>query len=71
LFSEVELLVHFHILNQHYRVEIEILNIYYQITTAMNHSQNEKLKLTIITEKPKSQPGYIEVLKSNMIINKT
>jgi hypothetical protein len=37
----------------------------------MNHSQNEKLKLTIITEKPKSQPGHIEVLKSNMIINKT
>jgi hypothetical protein len=71
LFSEVELLVHFHILNQHYRVEIEILNIYYQITTAMNHSQNEKLKLTIITEKPKSQLGHIEVLKSNMIINKT
>lgn len=42
--SDIELLAHFHILNQHHRVEIEILNIDYQITTAMNHSQNEKLK---------------------------
>ena len=40
--SDVELLVHFHILNQHYSVEIEILNIDYQITTCSNESQSER-----------------------------
>ena len=39
MFSDVELIVHFHILNQHYRVEI-ILNIDYQITTCSNESQS-------------------------------
>jgi hypothetical protein len=40
--SDIEPLVHFHILNQHYRVEIEILNIDYQITTCSNESQSEQ-----------------------------
>ena len=40
--SDIELLVHLHILNQHYRVEIEILNIDYQITTCSNESQSER-----------------------------
>ena len=45
--SDIEPLVHFHILNQHYRVEIEILNIDYQITTCSNESQSEReTKLT-------------------------
>jgi hypothetical protein len=40
--SDIELLVHFYILNQHHRVEIEILNIDYQITTCSNESQSER-----------------------------
>jgi hypothetical protein len=55
--SEIELLVHFHILNQHHRVEIEILNIDYQITTCSNESQSEReTKINNHHEKAKITP---------------